>query len=193
MPTAAGSVALAGLQTTDDAFQVQRLREAGAVILGKANMHELAAGITTISSLGGQSCNPYDPQPQPGRIERWEWRRGRGELRGGGLGFGHLRVDSHSLGGAQPVRVAADEGIVEYEWDRPALSHAGRRWTDRPHGDGPGDRARCHGRSRSSGYRNARTPGARTPTLRRRARFELAPRQAACRADVVLRRSAGRP
>ncbi len=66
MPTAAGSVALAGLQTTDDAFQVQRLREAGAVILGKANMHELAAGITTISSLGGQSCNPYDPSRNPG-------------------------------------------------------------------------------------------------------------------------------
>lgn len=66
MPTAAGSVALAGLQTTDDAFQVQRLRAAGAVILGKANMHELAAGITTVSSLGGQSCNPYDPTRNPG-------------------------------------------------------------------------------------------------------------------------------
>jgi Asp-tRNA(Asn)/Glu-tRNA(Gln) amidotransferase A subunit family amidase len=66
MPTAAGSVALAGLQTTDDAFQVQRLRAAGAVIIGKANMHELAAGITTVSSLGGQSCNPYDPSRNPG-------------------------------------------------------------------------------------------------------------------------------
>ena len=66
MPTAAASVALAGLQTTDDAFQVQRLRAAGAVILGKANMHELAAGITTVSSLGGQSCNPYDPSRNPG-------------------------------------------------------------------------------------------------------------------------------
>ncbi len=66
MPTAAASVALAGLQTADDAFQVKRLRDAGAVILGKTNMHELAAGITSVSSLGGQSCNPYDPTRNPG-------------------------------------------------------------------------------------------------------------------------------
>ena len=39
---------------------------AGAVILGKSNMHELASGITTISSIGGQTCNPYDPDRAPG-------------------------------------------------------------------------------------------------------------------------------
>lgn len=64
--TTAGSVALAGMTTTTDAFQVARLREAGAVILGKSNMHELASGITTISSIGGQTCNPYDPDRAPG-------------------------------------------------------------------------------------------------------------------------------
>ncbi len=66
MPTAASSVALAGLVPPDDAFQVRKLREAGAVILGKTNMHELAMGITTISSLGGQTRNPYDPDRNPG-------------------------------------------------------------------------------------------------------------------------------
>lgn len=66
MPTSAASIALAGLQVPDDAFQVKRLRDAGAVILGKSNMHELAAGITSISSLGGQTCNPYDPDRNPG-------------------------------------------------------------------------------------------------------------------------------
>ena len=65
-PTSAGSVALAGLQTPDDAFQVKKLRDAGAVILGKSNMHELASGITSISSIGGQTCNPYDPDRAPG-------------------------------------------------------------------------------------------------------------------------------
>ena len=65
-PTSAGSIALATMQTPEDAFQVQRLREAGAVILGKTNMHELASGITTISSIGGQTCNPYDPDRAPG-------------------------------------------------------------------------------------------------------------------------------
>ena len=66
MPTSAGSLALAGLVAADDAFQVRKLREAGAVILGKTNMHELASGITTIGSLGGQTLNPYDPTRNPG-------------------------------------------------------------------------------------------------------------------------------
>lgn len=35
-------------------------------MLGKTNLHELAAGITTISSLGGQTRNPYDPARNPG-------------------------------------------------------------------------------------------------------------------------------
>ena len=66
LPTSAGSIALAGMQTSGDAFQVKKLRDAGAVILGKSNMHELASGITTISSIGGQTCNPYDPDRAPG-------------------------------------------------------------------------------------------------------------------------------
>lgn len=66
MPTTAGSVALAGHVPRQDGFQVAKLREAGAVFLGKANMHELAYGITTVSSLGGQTLNPYDPSRAPG-------------------------------------------------------------------------------------------------------------------------------
>ncbi len=66
MPTSASSVALSSFVPQSDAFQVTRLREAGAVILGKTNMHELAAGITTISSLGGQTKNPYDISRNPG-------------------------------------------------------------------------------------------------------------------------------
>jgi len=66
MPTSGGSVALAGFVPGDEAFVVQKLRAAGAVILGKTNMHELASGTTTISSLGGQTLNPYDPERSPG-------------------------------------------------------------------------------------------------------------------------------
>lgn len=66
MPTTGGCLALAGRVPARDAFQVARLREAGAVILGKVNLHELALGLTTVSSLGGQTLDPYDLSRAPG-------------------------------------------------------------------------------------------------------------------------------
>jgi len=60
MPTSAGSIALATYHPARDAYLVRRLKDAGAVILGKTNMHELAAGITTVGSRFGQTLNPYD-------------------------------------------------------------------------------------------------------------------------------------
>jgi amidase len=66
MPTTGGSKALAGFETGRDAFMVKKLRDAGAVIIGKTNLHELAYGITTISSMGGQTRNPYDLTRNPG-------------------------------------------------------------------------------------------------------------------------------
>jgi len=65
-PTTGGSLALTGFMTGRDAFQVKKLRDAGAIIIGKTNLHELASGITTISSLGGQTRNPYVPSRTPG-------------------------------------------------------------------------------------------------------------------------------
>jgi len=64
MSTTAGSLALAGLHAKRDAFLVQRLREAGAVILGKTNLSEWANIRSTRStsgwsSRGGQTLNPY--------------------------------------------------------------------------------------------------------------------------------------
>ena len=66
MPTTGGSLALAGVIPPADAYQVKRLRDAGVVILGKVNLHELALGLTTVSSLGGQTLNPYDTRRAPG-------------------------------------------------------------------------------------------------------------------------------
>lgn len=61
MPTTAGSAALEGMIPPDDAWQVARLREAGAIILGKTNMAEWAfSPFVTISSIGGTTRNPYD-------------------------------------------------------------------------------------------------------------------------------------
>jgi amidase len=66
LPTTGGCLALRGVVPQDDAFQVRKLREAGAVLLGKLNLHELALGLTTISSLGGQTLDPYDLKRAPG-------------------------------------------------------------------------------------------------------------------------------
>jgi len=66
MPTSGGTLALANSRPDRDAYQIQRLRDAGAIILGKATMHELAAGVTTVSSLTGYTHNPYDPARNPG-------------------------------------------------------------------------------------------------------------------------------
>jgi amidase len=64
MPTTAGSVLLKGSVPPDDAFLVQKLREAGAIILAKVNMSELASG-SAMSSLTGVSRNPHDPERTP--------------------------------------------------------------------------------------------------------------------------------
>jgi Asp-tRNA(Asn)/Glu-tRNA(Gln) amidotransferase A subunit family amidase len=66
LPTTAGSIAMRGSLPERDGFQVRKLREAGVVVVGKTNLHEFARGITTISSLGGQTRNPYDPTRNPG-------------------------------------------------------------------------------------------------------------------------------
>src|SRR5204863_86554 len=66
LPTTAGSLAFAALLPAGDAFQVKKLREAGAVILAKSNLQELASGYVTVSSLGGQTKNPYDLTRNPG-------------------------------------------------------------------------------------------------------------------------------
>lgn len=66
MPTTAGSRLLHGFQPDGDAHLVERLRAAGAIILGKTNMHEFAYGITSQGSAFGAVKNPYDPTRNPG-------------------------------------------------------------------------------------------------------------------------------
>jgi aspartyl-tRNA(Asn)/glutamyl-tRNA(Gln) amidotransferase subunit A len=60
MPVTVGSLALAGNQPPRDAPFVERLRSAGAVIVGKTNMDEFAMGIRGLSGAGGRVGNAYD-------------------------------------------------------------------------------------------------------------------------------------
>ena len=66
LATSSGSVAFAGFIPPVDAFQVRKLRQAGAIILAKTNMDELAGDVVGLSALGGQTKNPYDLSRNPG-------------------------------------------------------------------------------------------------------------------------------
>jgi len=71
MTTAAGSLALAGRRAKQDAFAVAKLRDAGAILLGKVNMTEWANYMSRempsgYSSRGGQTHNPYGDYPVGG-------------------------------------------------------------------------------------------------------------------------------
>lgn len=70
MPTTGGSRALASSYPDQDSYVAKRLREAGAVILGKANLSEWAnfrgeLSTSGWSGVGGQTKNPYDIRRNP--------------------------------------------------------------------------------------------------------------------------------
>lgn len=66
MQTTAGSVALKGWVPPTDSFVTKRIRDSGAIILAKTNLHEFAIWGESISSILGQAVNPYDPTRTPG-------------------------------------------------------------------------------------------------------------------------------
>ena len=66
MNTTVGNLDLAGSQPSIDAPVVAALRRAGAIILGKSNLHEFALEGLSVSSAGGQTINPYDSTRTPG-------------------------------------------------------------------------------------------------------------------------------
>ena len=65
MPTTEGSVVLKNFYPDKDAFIVERMKKAGAIILAKATLSEFATG-DTYGSLFGATKNPYDLKRTPG-------------------------------------------------------------------------------------------------------------------------------
>ncbi len=66
MPTTAGSESLRGFETHKDAKIITKLKNAGAIVLAKANLHEFAIWGQSVSSIKGQVVNPYHFGKTPG-------------------------------------------------------------------------------------------------------------------------------
>ena len=66
VPTTAASQVRQGHVASKDALVTARLREAGAVFVGKTNLHEFAFGTTSEDSAYGAVRNPHDPARSPG-------------------------------------------------------------------------------------------------------------------------------
>src|SRR6202166_5165675 len=68
LPTSGGTPALRRARPTKNAPSLQKLLDAGAIVIGKTNMHELAFGITStnLSPFAGPVKNPYDTTRSPG-------------------------------------------------------------------------------------------------------------------------------
>ena len=118
LPTTAGALALEGFFPGSDAFQVAKLRDAGALILGKANLSEFAFDFTSTSSLGGTTLNPYDTTRNAGGSSGGTGAAIAANF--GVLGFGtdtggSIRVPSsfNSLVGLRPtIGLSSRSGIV---------------------------------------------------------------------------------
>ena len=66
IPVTSGSLSMLGSQPVKDAYVVQKLREAGAVILASGAMDEFAAGLISKSSRSARIGNAFDPTKNPG-------------------------------------------------------------------------------------------------------------------------------
>lgn len=118
MPTTAGALSLAKSQPPDDAFVVRKMREAGGIIIAKANLAEFAQTYTGESTLGGQPLNPYDLSKGPGGSSSGTAVAVASSLAAVGIGSdtgGSVRVPSATtaLIGLRPsLRLVSQDGVM---------------------------------------------------------------------------------
>ncbi len=118
MPTTAGALALEGFIPDEDAFMVNQLRDAGALILAKSNLSEFAFTFTSNSSLGGLTLNPYDTDRNAGGSSGGSGAAIAANFGVIGLGTdtgGSIRIPSsfNSLVGIRPtIGLTSRSGIV---------------------------------------------------------------------------------
>ena len=128
-PTTAGSKVFGdGLTVTDDAPVVRRLRRAGAIIIGKTNLHEVALGVTSANEHFGPVRNPHDPERVAGGSSGGSAvavAMGMGPLSVGSDTRGSIRIPAACCGvvGLKPTRgLVPTEGVLPLS---PSLDHVG--------------------------------------------------------------------
>jgi Asp-tRNA(Asn)/Glu-tRNA(Gln) amidotransferase A subunit family amidase len=97
----AGSKLRAGVQATQDATLVKRLRDAGAIVLGTTNTPELLMAWETDNLLYGRTNNPWDLSRTPGGSSGGEAAAIASGCSAGGVGSdggGSIRVPAHFSG-----------------------------------------------------------------------------------------------
>lgn len=128
VPTTGGIEAYRRSVPEQDADVVRRLREAGAVILGKLNMHEAAHGATTANEAFGYCQNPHQPGFTPGGSSGGSGAALAAGLCAGALGtdtLGSVRIPASFCGvaGLKPTYgLVSTRGVMPLSY---ALDHVG--------------------------------------------------------------------
>ncbi|HHT21362.1 MAG TPA: hypothetical protein GXZ74_07990 [Tissierellia bacterium] len=136
MVTTAGSLSLSHNVAKQDAEIIRRIRQAGGLILAKTNLHEFAIWGETISSVLGQTKNPYDLSRTPGGSSG-----GTGAALAmdyGLVGLGTDTINSvrspasanHLIGLRPTLGKLSSEGIIPYSLTQDTAGPMGRYLAD---------------------------------------------------------------
>ncbi|MER3411056.1 MAG: hypothetical protein C4305_01065, partial [Thermoleophilia bacterium] len=136
MPTTAASRILADAVAERDALCVQRLRQAGAIVLGKLNTHEFAFGATTASPHFGPARNPWALERICGGSSGGSGCAVAADLAAGTLGTdtaGSIRIPACYCGvtGLRPsTGLVPTDGVVPVSWTLDAVGPIARSAED---------------------------------------------------------------
>jgi amidase len=136
MPTTGGSLSLAGYTPASDAAITRKLRSAGAIILAKVNLHEFAIWGETISSIQGQTLNPYDLTRTPGGSSGGTGAGVAANFAIAGIGTDTVNsirspASANGIVGIRPtLGLVSRAGIIPYSFTQDAAGPLARTVTD---------------------------------------------------------------